>query len=264
MKVSIITVVLNGAKTIEDCIKSVLSQKYPNIDYIIIDGESTDGTLDIIKKYEDKITYWVSEPDKGLYDAMNKGIKVATGDIVGILNSDDIYNDEFVIEDVVKTIAQSGTDSCYGDLAYVDSKNPDRIIRYWRAGNYHKYRFKRGWHPPHPTFFVKRTVYEKYGNFDLSFPISADYELMLRFLYKHNISCIYLPRVLVKMRTGGKSAPGIINTIKANIEVYKAWKKNKLNTSVFIIALKPLSKVQQFFMKNKGGCSIMRGGVLML
>lgn len=246
MKVSIITVVFNSKNTIEHTIESVLSQNYKNIEYIIIDGGSTDGTVDIIKKYENRLAYWVSEPDDGLYDAMNKGIKAATGDIVGILNSDDIYADGSVIEETVNIISKEKVDTCYGDLVYVDKDNTKNVIRYWNSGNFLRDRFKRGWMPPHPTFFVRREIYQKYGLFNTNFPIAADYELMLRFLYKSGCSTAYIPKVLVKMRTGGNSSPSLANTIKANIECYRAWKVNGLNPNPVIFIIKPLSKIAQY------------------
>lgn len=246
MKVSIITVVFNSKDTIEHTIESVLSQNYKNIEYIIIDGGSTDGTVDIIKKYEDRLAYWVSEPDDGLYDAMNKGIKAATGDVVGILNSDDMYADSSVIEETVNVISKEKVDTCYGDLVYVDKNNTQKVRRQWKSGNFLRDRFKRGWMPPHPTFFVKREIYQKYGLFNTNFPIAADYELMLRFLYKLGCSTAYIPKVLVKMRTGGNSSPSLANTIKANIEGYRAWKVNGLKPNPVIFIIKPLSKIAQY------------------
>lgn len=246
MKVSIITVSLNSANIIEDCIESVVNQSYKNIEYIIIDGGSTDGTLDIIKKYENKISFWISKKDHGIYDAMNKGINLATGEIIGIINSDDIYADDFVIENIVEFITKKNVDTCYGNLIYIDRKNTNRIIRLWRSGKYSKTKFKRGWMPPHPTFFVKNHIYKRYGSFNLKFPIIADYELMLRFLYKHNISTVYIPKVLVKMRTGGETRLSIINVINNSIFCYRAWKENGLGPNPITFLLKPLSKVIQF------------------
>lgn len=246
MKVSIITVVFNSKDTIEHTIESVLTQNYKNIEYIIIDGGSTDGTVDIIKKYEKRLAYWVSESDDGLYDAMNKGIRAATGDIVGILNSDDMYADSSVIEESVNIISKEKVDTCYGDLVYVDKDNTQKVIRQWKSGNFLKDRFKRGWMPPHPTFLVRIEIYQKYGLFNTNFSIAADYELMLRFLYKLGCSTAYIPKVLVKMRTGGNSSPSLANTIKANIECYRAWKVNGLNPNPFIFIIKPLSKFSQY------------------
>ncbi len=249
MKVSIITPSFNSEKTIEDTIKSVLDQTYKDIEYIIIDGGSKDNTLKVIEKYKDKISKIISEPDKGLYDAMNKGIRLATGEIVGIINSDDLYASKDVIEIVVKTFEEKNVDCCWGDLVYVDRNDTSKIIRYWKSSEYREGKFKLGWHPPHPTFFVRKLIYEKYGVFNLDFPIAGDYELMLRFLEKYKISSCYIPKILVKMRIGGKSNKNISNIIKANLECYKAWKVNGLQIHPFIIFLKPFSKISQYFKK---------------
>jgi len=245
-RISIITVVKNNAQTIKDAIDSVLSQTYQNIEYIVVDGASTDGTVDIVQSYGDKIDKFISEPDNGLYDAMNKGIKLATGDIVGILNSDDFYIAEHVIEKVVKEFQEKGVDSVYGDLVYVDASDTDKIVRYWESKPYKKGLFYKGWHPPHPTFFVRNEIYKKYGLFNLDFKIAADYEIMLRYLVKYEISCSYIPEVIVSMRTGGTSNKNLTNIIKANIECYKAWRKNKLKINPKTFLLKPLSKIFQY------------------
>jgi glycosyltransferase involved in cell wall biosynthesis len=253
MKVSIVTVVKNGAETIEETVRSVVGQTYKNVEYLIIDGGSSDRTVEIIKRYEDRVAYWISEPDKGIYDAMNKGIKASTGEVLGILNADDIYADASGIETVVATMAENNTESCYADLAYVDRKNVHKIVRYWKGGQFYKERFKRGWMPPHPTFFVKRGLYQKYGAFNTKFAIAADYELMLRFLYRYGISTTYIPKLLIKMRTKGKSHPGFVNTAKAMRENYKAWKINGLRPNPMILALKPVSKVWQYIQRNRIG-----------
>ena len=245
--ISIITVVLNRKDTIEYTIKSVLGQSYKNIEYIIIDGGSMDGTVEIINKYRDKIARFISEPDRGIYDGMNKGIELATGDIIAILNSDDIYSNDKVIERVVAEIQKNGADVCWGDLVYVDAKNTDKIIRYWKSSEYKEGKFQKGWMPPHPTFFVKKWVYEKYGLFNFDFPISADYEIMLRFLERYKVKSCYIPQVLVKMRIGGQSGKSIKNIIKANLECYRAWRVNGLKINPLRILLKPLSKIPQYF-----------------
>jgi glycosyltransferase len=247
MKVSIITPVFNNRQTVGDVIESVLSQNYPDIEYIIIDGGSNDGTIKIIEKYKERIMKFISEKDRGIYDGMNKGIKLATGDIIGILNSDDFFANTNVIGMMVKAMAEKSSDVCWGDLVYVDVKDTDRVIRYWRSSEYREGKFKKGWMPPHSTFFVKKWVYEKYGLFNLDFSIAADYELMLRFLEKHKVKFCYIPQVLVKMRTGGKSNKSIKNIIKANIECYKAWSANGLKINPLRILLKPLSKIPQYF-----------------
>jgi glycosyltransferase involved in cell wall biosynthesis len=246
MKVSIITVSRNNEDTIEDTIKSVVSQSYPDIEYIIIDGGSTDGTLEIINKYRDRIRYCVSEKDKNHYDAMNKGIRVATGQLIGILNTDDFYVDDSVISDVVVAVCQSGEDSCYGDLIYVDREQTDRVIRLWSSGAYRRERFEQGWMPPHPAFFVRKGVYDKYGLFRTDYLHSGDYELMLRFLYKFRISTVYVPRVLTKMRTGGGGRPTAKNVAKSIKENYCAWKVNGLKPNPITFLVKPLSKISQY------------------
>ncbi|WP_234734323.1 glycosyltransferase family 2 protein [Tellurirhabdus bombi] len=249
MKVSIITVVFNGAATIRDCIGSVLQQSYANIEYIIIDGQSTDSTLEIIRSFGPKIAQVVSEPDKGLYDAMNKGLRLATGDVVGILNADDFYRHDRVIEKVVTTFKQNSSDAVYGDLVYVDQKDTNRVTRYWKAGNYQDGAFLWGWMPPHPTFFVRRELYDQYGFFTQQFRSAADYELMLRFLHKYKVKTSYLKEVLVVMRTGGVSNRNVKNRLAANREDKAAWEVNQLKPYFFTLWLKPLRKVFQFILK---------------
>ena len=246
MKISIITACYNSEKTIEDTLKSIQSQTYPDIESIVIDGQSKDRTNEIVSQYSDIVSIHISEPDKGIYDAMNKGIALATGDVVGILNSDDFYADKFVIEKVAK-VFENQVDSVYGDLVYVNKNDTSKLVRYWQSKKIYDGIFQQGWYPAHPTFFVKRYIYEKYGYFNLDFKIAADCELMLRFLEKHKISASYLPEILVKMRTGGASNQSIINIIKANIECYNAWKVNGLYINPIRYLLKPLSKVIQFF-----------------
>jgi glycosyltransferase len=224
MKVSIITPSFNSAKTVEETIKSVLGQSYKDIEYIIIDGGSKDKTLEIVNKYKDKISKIISEPDKGIYDAMNKGVKLASGEIIGILNSDDLYADEKVIEEVVKTFENYDVECVWGDLVYF-TDDPNKIIRIWRSSDYKEGLFEKGWVPPHPTFFVKKEVYEKYGYFRLDFKVASDYELMFRFLKKYKIKGKYIPKVLVKMRAGG-NANKLKNIIKGNLECIRAWKVN--------------------------------------
>lgn len=249
MKISIITPTFNSERTVEDTIKSVLNQTYPDIEYIIIDGGSTDGTLDIIEKYKDKIAKIISEQDRGIYDAMNKGIKLATGDIVGILNSDDFYASSDIIEMVADEFREKNADCVWGDLDYVDKDDLNRIVRRWQSSPYEEGKFQRGWHPPHPTFFIKKEIYKKYGFFRLDLSISADYELMLRFLEKNKISSSYIPKVFVKMRVGGKSNKNVFNIIKANLQCLKAFRVNRLKVNPFLFFIKPMSKIFQFFKK---------------
>ena len=251
MKVSIITITYNSAETVEDTIQSVLSQDYPNIEYIIVDGASKDDTMAIVNRYRDKIATIISEPDKGIYDAMNKGVHAATGDIIGILNSDDFYADNSVISDIVKAIQQDNADACYADLVYVDRTATDRVIRSWKSGEYRHGDFLRGWMPPHPTFFVKRSWYERHGLYSLQLKSAADYELMLRFIHKHGVSMAYLPRVITKMRAGGQSNITLKNRWKANQEDRLAWKMNGLQPGFLTLVRKPLSKLLQYLPGKK-------------
>lgn len=244
MKISIITIVFNSVKTIDDCIKSVLTQDYPSVEYIIVDGNSTDGTIAKIQEYGDQIHHFVSEPDKGIYDAMNKGISLATGEVVGILNADDFYADPKVLSDVMA--AMEFAEGCYGDLEYIDSLNEGIVKRKWIAGTYKANSFLYGWMPPHPAFFIKRECYSKWGGFRLDMGSAADYELMLRMIYKQKISVAYVPKVLVKMRTGGVSNSTVSNRLKANRNDKKAWAVNGLNPYFFTLIMKPLRKITQF------------------
>lgn len=250
MKISIITASLNNCDTIEDSIRSVLSQKYENIEYIVVDGASSDGTLEIVKKYRDRIAKFTSEPDNGIYHALNKGLKMSTGDIIGFLHADDLYAHGMVIDWVVSRIMNCNTDSCYGDLLYVHKKDVNKIFRHWRSCYYTDGLFRKGWMPPHPTFFVKREVFEKYGHFNTDFKIAADYEHMLRVLEGNKISTHYIPEVLVKMRTGGKSNRSLKNIIIKSSEDYKAWKVNGLSGGLYTVLLKNISKIPQFFRKK--------------
>jgi glycosyltransferase involved in cell wall biosynthesis len=252
LKISIITITYNSEKTLDDTIKSVLSQTYKNIEYIIVDGASTDGTIKIVTSYGDKITKFISESDNGIYDAMNKGLKLASGDIVGILNSDDIYFNENVILNVVAKFEESKTDSIYGDLYYVDENDLQKIQRYWKSSEFKAGSFAKGWHPPHPTFFVKKEVYEKYGYFDLEMKVSADFELMIRFLERYKISTAYLPKVLVRMRTGGESNRSIKNIITGNKSILRAFDKNGIRVNKFLyIFYRFVPKIIQMMKRGK-------------
>lgn len=250
MKISIITVSLNSAATIESTLESVDRQSFSPIEQILIDGGSTDGTLDIIERYRPGVAHVISQPDHGIYDAMNKGIAMATGDVIGILNADDFYVHEQVIAMVAAAFDDESIDVCYGDLEYVDSADTDKVFRYWKSGPYRPDRFYLGWMPPHPTFFVRRSLYEKHGLFNLDLGSAADYELMLRFLLKHGAHAKYVPEVLVRMRAGGASNASLGNRVKANLMDRQAWQINGLRPYPWTLYLKPLSKLSQFFVKK--------------
>lgn len=248
--VSIITTTFNSEKTIRDTLTSVASQDYPQIEHIIIDGRSTDKTLSLISGFP-HVTKVISEKDSGIYDAMNKGIRICTGEIVGLLNSDDFYVSTTVIRQVVEKLMTDQTDSLYGDLVYVHPEETQKIKRTWIAGKFHPRKFLYGWMPPHPTFFVRRKIYESLGEFNTNLKSAADYELMLRVLYKSRISVSYLPQVLVKMRAGGMSNASFNNRIKANLEDREAWRVNHIHPYFFTTWLKPIRKLTQFVRKPK-------------
>lgn len=246
MKISIITVCYNSDKTLETTIQSVLAQTYNNIEYIVVDGLSSDNTLNIIKKYEDNISKWVSEPDKGLYDAMNKGIAMASGDVIGLINSDDLFCDNKAIEKVMDVFnSHASLDAVYADLYYVSQFDTDKIIRKWVTGKQRN--FSIGWHPAHPTLYIKKNVYKKFGDFDLSFRLASDFEIMLRFLDKYKIKASYLKEPLVKMRLGGETNKSFKNIYKQNLECIRAFKKNEVKVIPFLYPLfRIIPKLFQF------------------
>jgi glycosyltransferase involved in cell wall biosynthesis len=245
-RVSIITVVFNNARTIASAIESVRAQSYPSIEHIVVDGGSTDGTLEVLERYRDGLARVIPGPDRGIYDAMNKGLAAATGDIVGTLNSDDFYANPRVVETVVRAMVKSGVDAVWGDLEYVGNQDTANVVRRWKSSPYAPGKFRWGWMPPHPTFFVRRSVYERFGFFRDEFRIAADYELMLRFLEKNRVSCRYIPEVLVKMRLGGVSNRTIGGIVRANREAWRAWRMNGLPVLLHTIVLKIVRKLFQF------------------
>ncbi|MGC6533366.1 MAG: glycosyltransferase family 2 protein [Flavobacteriales bacterium] len=249
MRISIITIAYNSAETIEATIQSVIAQDYTDVEYIIIDGASKDATMDVVDRYRDQIAVVVSESDKGIYDAMNKGVARATGEVVGILNSDDFYADNTVLSDVAARFRETGADAVYADLVYVERDNPDKVVRYWKSKPYKPGMFRKGWMPAHPTFFLKNECYRAHGTYSTELRSAADYELMLRMLEKHAISAVHLPRLLTKMRVGGHSNVSLKNRIRANKEDRRAWKMNGLTPAWYTLTVKPLSKLTQFIRK---------------
>jgi glycosyltransferase involved in cell wall biosynthesis len=247
MKISIITVVYNNKATIANAIESVLSQNYNNIEYIIIDGNSTDGTLDIINKYSSKITKIVSEKDNGIYDAMNKGLKLATGDVIGILNSDDLYANNTILKEVMNHfINNHKLDILYGDLVYVKYDNINKIIRTWTSMPYYSNFFENGGVPPHPSLFVSASVYHEAGYFKLKYRLAADYEFMLRIFKTYSYKIKYLPLVIVKMRLGGATNNSLKNIYKGNIEILNSWKENGYKIPLLLVPKRIFKRLLQF------------------
>ena len=222
-----------------------------DVEHILVDVGSTDATLDIADSNKANLAKIVSEPDQGIYDAMNKGIRMATGEVIGILNADDYYPSNTVLSRVQEVFSNKDVDACYGDLVYVDSQQTNKVKRYWRAGKFDRKKFYQGWMPPHPTFFVRALVYEKYGLFNLDLGSAADYEIMLRFLLKHEINVAYLPMVMVHMRTGGVSNASVSNRLAANRMDRKAWKVNDLQPYPWTLYAKPLRKIGQWWSPGK-------------
>jgi len=248
MKISIITVVLNNVNTIVDTINSVLCQKYKNIEYIIIDGGSTDGTLSLLKSRRHQLSALVSEPDRGIYDAMNKGLKLANGDVIGFLNADDFYCNSEVISKVAREFElDSFLEANYADLIYVDKINTSKSIRYFKSSEFKQGLFLKGWCPPHPTFFVRKSVYERYGNFNLKYNLASDVDIMMRFLEKYKIKSLYKPETWVKMRMGGVSNKNLKNIWLQNLEILNSINNNGLNINPIVFFFyKIISRLQQY------------------
>jgi len=245
--ISIITVTYNSAGTISDTIKSVLAQTYPNIEYIIVDGFSTDGTVDIINSFGKNISKFISEPDKGIYDAINKGIKIASGDIIGILNSDDFFYDNNVIERVALVFNEKEIDAAIGDVQFVDPLNTSKIVRYYSSKHFNTGKFKYGFMPAHPSFYVKRELFGKLGYYKTDYKIAADYELLIRFLYVNKIRYKYLEMPFVSMRTGGVSNKSICSNFILNKEIARACKENGIRTNYLNIYSKYFLKLFEYF-----------------
>ena len=249
MKISIVTVTYNSAVTLRDTMESVLAQTYKEIEYIVVDGASKDGTVNIIREYEPKFEgrmRWVSEKDRGLYDALNKGFRMAIGDVIGIINSDDLLAEPQAIEKVMNVFMQNKhADAVYADLFYVAQHDTSKIIRNWVSGKQRPFRY--GWHPAHPTFYVKREIYQKYGLFDLDFKLAADFELMLRLIERYHIKTVYLQEPLARMRLGGATSKNLKNIIKGNRECIQAFKKNELPVGILYPFYRLLPKLRQFF-----------------
>lgn len=252
MKISVITVCYNGASTIEQTLKSVAEQAWNNIEHIVIDGGSVDGTMLVVDSYRFGLAHVVSEKDNGIYDAMNKGIALATGDVIGFINADDFYPSTDVLEKVARVFENPSLDACYGDLCYVGQNDSSSTIRYWKSSEFVPGTFEAGWCPPHPTFFVRRSIYKRFGGFSLNYKIAADVELMMRFLEVHKIRAHYLPEVLVHMRMGGQTNKSLSNIVKQNREILRALRLHNRRASVWrLMGSKLISRGWQFFVRPK-------------
>jgi glycosyltransferase len=250
MKVSIITATYNSAATIADTVRSLENQTHNDIEYIIIDGASKDGTLDIIREHCTRVAMLVSEPDKGIYDALNKGIILSTGDIIGFLHSDDMLAYPDAIKDLVATISKDNADCVYADLNYVDKTDTKRIVRHWHSGTFNAGKLRKGWMPPHPTFYMKKSLYEKLGGFDLNYKICSDYDSVIRYLKEDGIKVTYLPSVVMKMRVGGASNNSFINMLRKLKEEISILRKNCIFWPTALL-LKRTSKISQFFLSGR-------------
>jgi glycosyltransferase len=248
MKISVITAVRNGRATLADALDSALAQDHPDTELIVIDGASTDGTLEVIQRYARGLAHVVSEPDGGIYDALNKGLRLASGDVVGFLHADDRFAHARVLSRIAAALADPGVDACYGDLLYVRQDDPSRVVRYWRAGEYHPRRLGWGWMPPHPTFYARRVVYQRLGGFDSRYRIAADYDCLLRLL-GGGVACAYLPEVLIHMRLGGASNRSPRNLLEKSREDYQALRRNRIGGLGALLA-KNLRKLPQFFCRT--------------
>lgn len=246
MKVSLITVTYNSARYLQNAIQSVCHQDYCDIEYIVVDGGSTDETLSIIEKNSATINKWVSESDNGMYDAINKGMNMATGDIIGILNSDDMLASRSVISKIVTCFKDKQVDSIFGDLLYVDAEETNKIHRFWRGMPYKRTSFNLGWMPAHPTFYVRKEVVDQLGGYETHYFSASDFELMTRYLYKHRVSSYYLPELIVKMRKGGMSNGSLKKRIRANRRDYLALKENHVPFAFLVSLIKPLRKLPQY------------------
>lgn len=247
MKVTIITVTHNSVLFLADCIESIIAQDYDNIEHIIIDANSTDGTLELLNHYDQHIAHWVSESDNGMYDAINKGMALATGSIIGILNSDDKLASETVITDIVNCFKTNQADAVYGDLVYVEKLNMQNIIRYWRGNSFKRFRFNYGWMPAHPTFYVRANLIKDLGGYETHYYTAADYEFMTRYLYRYRINACYLPKLIVRMRAGGQSNKNFNIRVRANRRDYLAMKVNKIPFPFAVSILKPIIKLHQYY-----------------
>lgn len=250
MKISIITATYNSAETVKDTIESVLSQSYQDYEHLIIDGGSKDNTIDIVKSYEPRYggrLRWISEKDRGIYDAMNKGIAMASGDVIGILNSDDFYTFPDVLKTIASTLESTGADAVYGDIHFVDDNDLSKCVRYYSSKGFRRWKMRIGWMPAHPSFYCRKSIYEKYGTFDISYKIGADFENLLRLIFVNRIKTVYIPLDCVTMRTGGASTSGLKSHKQILSDHQKAFKKNGVYSNVLFEGVRYAEKVWELF-----------------
>jgi len=252
MKISLITVTRNSAATVADTLRSVNAQSHPDVEHIVIDGGSSDATLAIVRAEGKRVATLVSEPDRGIYDAMNKGLRLASGDIVGLINSDDFLASADVLATVAAAFTDPDLDAVYGDLCYVSQTDTSKVVRYWRSAQFTPGLFSRGWAPPHPTLYIRRTVYERLGGFDLAYPLAADLELMARFFEVYHIRARHIPEVFVRMRMGGATNRSLRNIAMQNREIWRALNKHRLARSMTGFALRKLWSRGRQFLARRG------------
>jgi len=251
LKISVITVCHNAAATLEHALLSVAGQDYAEREHIVVDGGSQDGSAEILRRNAASLARVVAEPDRGIYDAMNKGIALAGGEVIGFLNADDEYAHAGVLSRVAAQFADPAVEACYADLVYVDPRDLRRVVRYWRSRPYEAGLFERGWMPAHPTFYVRRRVYERYGGFDLAYRLQADFELTLRFLAAHRVRSVYVPEIWVRMRTGGATNRSVGNVLRGNAEAWRAARRHGLRVGPLFVVRKVLSRLPQFFSRPR-------------
>jgi glycosyltransferase len=249
ISISVITAVFNRRDTIAQALDSVLAQTHPSVETIVIDGASTDGTLDVLARFRTRVSVLMSEPDEGIYYALNKGLKLASGDVVGFLHADDVLASTDSLARIAAAFSDPTVDAVYGDLVYVRQADVSRVVRLWTAGPYERNAMRRGWMPPHPTFYVRRSVYERLGSFDTQFRIAADYDLMMRFLFTDGIRAAYVPQILVRMRLGGASNRSLQSLLRKSSEDYRIARRHNLG-GLFTVFLKNVSKLSQFWRRN--------------
>jgi glycosyltransferase involved in cell wall biosynthesis len=251
--VSVVTIVYNNVKYIKDALESVLSQDYPSIEYIVIDGGSTDGTVEIIEKYRDQIQVFLSEPDDGIYDALNKGVELATGDVIAILHSDDLFYDEFVVSDMVYKMSETGAEFCFSDMVIVDSRS-DRVLRYYMAYYFNRWMFRMGWMPPHPTCFIKKSLFDEFGLYSLDYKVAGDFDFLVRIFYGRKILWSYLNRVTVKMRQGGVSNSGLNSKRIIASEINHSLQANHVWSLPFFQLGRYIIRLMEMLVKPKKSC----------